>query len=123
MLSSDVAATGEACGLPVAGFCLQPTCIPSADKAWKNLVSISETNLSPIDFTSHETLGVLKKAMEEMPFANLSLPNLRSMYGLAPTDTWPTVSSLPTLHHTGQPRFCIDHLPPHGRCLLSSYPS
>ena len=82
--------------IPVANFCLQPTCIPSSDREWNPVVHIASHNLlSFIDeveihaFTKHQTLQPLKRLAERNPFAALSLPRLRAAFGLpSSADTW-----------------------------------
>jgi len=75
---------GEVHQIPVAGFCLQPSSIPSADKEWKSVIPIESHGISLLNslesslFTTHTTLGPMRALMEENPFANLSLPNLRA---------------------------------------------
>ena len=36
---------GEALGLPVVGFCLQPTCIPSDDANWHAIIPVDSGGL------------------------------------------------------------------------------
>ena len=87
----------QRCGVPLAGFCLQPTCIPSKQREWVNVTAIDSHGMSLIDdleakyFTSHATLRRLKSMFERNPFATWSLPKLRQKFGLPPADTWPTV--------------------------------
>ena len=59
----------QRCGVPLSGFCLQPTCIPSSDEAWKNVIAI-EGGLGSVvdsieerDFTSHRTLQALNHSI------------------------------------------------------------
>ena len=39
---------GEAHAIPVAGFCLQPTCIPSDDDDWRAACSHTRSRLQPL---------------------------------------------------------------------------
>lgn len=40
---------GEVMSIPVAGFCLQPTCIPSDDKDWHAIIPVNGGGLSLIE--------------------------------------------------------------------------
>ena len=88
---------GEAHGIPVAGFCLQPTCIPSDDKDWHAIIPIDSGGDSLIDqaekklFTSHASLKPLRRAFNNWPFHNLSMPSLRAQFGLEASLHWKAV--------------------------------
>ena len=85
---------GEAHGIPVAGFCLQPTCIPSDDEDWHAIVPIDSGGDSLIDraeaklFTSHTSLKPVRRAFNHFPWSGLSLPALRAQFGLEASITW-----------------------------------
>jgi sterol 3beta-glucosyltransferase len=85
---------GEAHGIPVAGFCLQPTCIPSDDEDWHAIVPIDSGGDSLIDraeaklFTSHTSLKPVRRAFNDFPWSGLSLPALRAQFGLEASITW-----------------------------------
>jgi len=87
----------ERCSVPVAGFCLQPTCIPSKDADWHNVIPIDSHGGGLLDileaqfFTCHSTLQSLKTALESNPLSNLNLQKLRSQFGLEYEQTWETV--------------------------------
>eukprot|EP00928_Gymnodinium_smaydae_P018297 TRINITY_DN16972_c0_g1_i1.p1 TRINITY_DN16972_c0_g1~~TRINITY_DN16972_c0_g1_i1.p1 ORF type:complete len:1074 (-),score=193.09 TRINITY_DN16972_c0_g1_i1:69-2945(-) len=84
--------------IPLVGFILQPSCIPSEDTEWtavQHLVQPSQLPpaklLSLVQekvFTGHGTLGVIKHCMERSPLDNLNLNQMRKWYGLPPIDTW-----------------------------------
>ena len=83
--------------IPLAAFCLQPTCIPSRDPEWRNVIPIESHGLSLLErvekgyFTSHAALQSLKTCFESAPMSSLSLPKLRGYYGLPPSHTWRSV--------------------------------
>lgn len=85
---------GEACGVPVAGFCLQPSAIPSKDKHWAAVVAIDGGGLPLIEkaeaalFTSHSSLRPCRACFEGLPWSGLSLPKLRRQHNLPPSITW-----------------------------------
>jgi len=85
---------GELCHIPVAGFCLQPTCIPSDDPNWHAIIPVDGGVLSLVEkmeenlFTSHAALKPVKKIFNELPFSALSLTSLRAQYNLARSSTW-----------------------------------
>jgi len=85
---------GEAHGIPVAGFCLQPTCIPSDDDDWHAIVPIDSGGDSLIEraeaklFTSHTSLKPVRRAFNHFPWSGLSLPALRAQFGLESSITW-----------------------------------
>ena len=90
-LSGVALLCGEAHGIPVAGFCAQPSSIPSDDAHWQSVIPIDSWGsggLSLIDvleeklFTSHSSLKQMRKLFERTPFSSLSLPALREQYGL-----------------------------------------
>jgi len=90
----------EYCAVPMVGFILQPTCIPSADPNWKCVADIDAGNMLSVTdsleeaFTSHKMLARLKAVAEENPFAEFSLPSLRKEFGLEPAETWDTIHRL-----------------------------
>lgn len=85
---------GEAVGVPVAGFCLQPTCIPSDDPDWHAIIPVDGGGLSFIEnleaglFTSHASLKLFRSVFTDWPFSSLSLTNMRESEGLEPSQTW-----------------------------------
>jgi len=85
---------GEAYGVPAVGFCLQPSCIPSADDDWHAVLPVDGGGLSccerieELACTSHASLKTLRDAMEKLPFSSLSLPAQRAQWGLTHSDTW-----------------------------------
>jgi len=90
----------ECCGIPMAGFILQPSCIPSADPTWECVPAIESHSLGFIDdwekniFTSHSTLATMKWFAEHNPFNSYNLPRLRKEFGLQVAETWPTIQRL-----------------------------
>jgi len=91
----------EYCHVPMAGFILQPTCIPSSDEAWRAIVPIkgSKKKRHTEDsapqhswgerFTTHDFLNRLKK------MAELNIPQMRARFGLdGNVHTWPTLLAL-----------------------------
>jgi len=109
----------EYCQVPLAGFILQPTCIPSSDSEWKAIVPIRASRESgglrgtvesvPVvgslhqsarltfseklaeTFTDHTFVNILKK------MAELNIPQLRARFGLqGNVYTWPTLLGLET---------------------------
>merc|ERR1712007_293929 len=87
----------EHCSVPLAGFCLQPTCIPSQDKDWRNVIPIDSHGGGLLDsleksvFTTHSTLQGLKTMLESNPLSNLNLQGLRKQFGLENEKTWEAV--------------------------------
>merc|ERR1712048_1036426 len=89
----------EVCQVPVAGFYLQPTCIPSTDPAWVNVIPIKSHGLSLIDMleerfaTSQQNLQRAKALMESSKLAAYGLKELRESFGLKHAKTWELVIS------------------------------
>ena len=98
----------------MAGFMLQPACIPSSDPSWECVAAVDSwghnnypallesaaktakrtaERITHIDPTSHETLAKLKRLCEETPIASaFTLPGLRRAYSLPPrARTWSTL--------------------------------
>ena len=87
-LSGVALLCGEAHGIPVAGFCAQPSSIPSDDAHWQSVIPIDSWGsggLSLIDvleeklFTSHSSLKQMRKLFERTPFSSLSLRAARAV--------------------------------------------
>jgi len=86
----------EWCRTPVAGFFLQPSCIPSKDSDWKAVEYINATGLSLIEKAeelacTHKTLANVKQFVEHNPFAQWSIDNIRGWFNLPPAKTWKIV--------------------------------
>ncbi|CAE8612260.1 unnamed protein product [Polarella glacialis] len=90
----------ECCAVPMAGFVLQPSCIPSSDPTWKCVVEIkkdnrfSVTNALESSCTSHKTLAKLKGLAEDNPFSSFGITSLRREFGLKLAQTWQTIFRL-----------------------------
>mmetsp|Transcript_2218 Transcript_2218/g.5187 ORF Transcript_2218/g.5187 Transcript_2218/m.5187 type:complete len:827 (+) Transcript_2218:231-2711(+) len=84
----------ELCDIPLVGFILQPSCIPSRDEEWTAVQHIPHTEsqwLSQLEralFTSHASLLWMKRKFEMNRFAKYNLPHLRDSLGLPILDTW-----------------------------------
>lgn len=92
------ALVGEHCHKPLAGFMLQPSCIPSADERWAAIQSIPQTGtfldrLSEMSFTGHGTLAAFKAIAERNPMAACNLDVIRQWFDLAPSNTWAALES------------------------------
>jgi hypothetical protein len=76
--------------IPLAGFILQPSCIPSNFSQWKAVQDIRTHYFSWVDdaekcaFTGHKSLERLKYCVEHNWFTSLSLCHLREYFGLPP---------------------------------------
>lgn len=85
---------GEYTGKPIAGFFLQPTCIPSEDEAWKAVIPLTTHAVSLFDaiehacFTSQKSLARMKQFAENNPFSRWTIENMRGWYGLRGIQTW-----------------------------------
>ena len=91
----------ERCRIPMAGFILQPSLIPSSDKEWRCVESLDGGESALIrrlkmrdSFTTHNMLARLKAFAESNPFSAYNLPRLRRDFGLQPAETWPTLHAL-----------------------------
>lgn len=86
----------EYCQRPVAGFFLQPSCIPSKDSDWKAIEYIDFHGLSFIEKAeelacTHTTLNNVKAFVEHNPFAKWNIDNIRGWFNLPPADTWSVI--------------------------------
>lgn len=85
---------GEKCGIPAAGFCMQPTCMPSDDPDWHAIIPVNGGGLSFVEeleaklFTSHTSLKIFRSVFTDWPFSSLSLNTMRLQLGLQPSETW-----------------------------------
>lgn len=83
----------EVCGVPLSGFFLQPSCVPSTDPNWTAVQNI-DSHLSLIEtlekaaFTGHETLRVLKDFAEKNPFSRWNIKHIRRWFLLPNINTW-----------------------------------
>jgi len=91
----------EVCKVPVAGFCLQPTCIPSTDPGWVNIIPIKSHGLSMLDqleeqvATTQQNLAWAKDLMERSTLLpGIGLKQLRESFGLKHASTWELVFGL-----------------------------
>jgi len=98
---SGIALTvGEYCKVPICGFILQPSCIPSRTSSWTAVQAITTHSASMVDraeeavFTSHSTLGTLKAMFENNPFGKWTLAAVRKHLGLRPVNTWSTLQAI-----------------------------
>lgn len=84
----------ELCGKPMAGFFLQPSCIPSQDEEWNAVQPIKSHGLGLLDsleshlFTGHGSLDLLKTFAEENPFSMWNITKMRGWHDLPKVDTW-----------------------------------
>lgn len=90
----------ECCSVPVAGFILQPSCIPSSDPSWKAVINVDSGNLFSFSdrieeiFSSQRALQTLKAVAEANPFSNFSSSALRKEFGLNHISSWETIFKL-----------------------------
>mmetsp|Transcript_22908 Transcript_22908/g.47522 ORF Transcript_22908/g.47522 Transcript_22908/m.47522 type:complete len:442 (+) Transcript_22908:35-1360(+) len=93
-LTSIALMANELYKVPVVGFILQPSLIPSTDPAWTAVQAIKTHGISLMDsleesmFTSQDALAFWKAFAEKNPFSGYNVNAMRRWFGLDPADTW-----------------------------------